>query len=429
MTGLREALAGYLAVRRSLGYKLDRPEKLLGQFISWAEDAGAATVTTEHALAWATLPGGDPYWHACRLSVVRAFATCLHTIDPAARVPPAGMIPARPHRATPYLYSSADITALIAAAASLRFPLRVATYQTLIGLLTVTGMRVGEAISLNRADLDLAEGVVTVRQAKFGKTRLLPLHPTAVTALGSYLRLRDQLHPAPTTPAVFISPAGTRLLYCNVHATWKLLAAQAGLQPRSASCRPASTICVIPSPSAACSMPMPPGRTAKPGWPCYLPTWIRRPLSDPARRVKRGWTWSRFAGASHRARCRPGRRAGSPARCVAGASPRGLAAGRRRPSVPHQSVSIQWLRRRASRARMSGSRNVLVSSALPSYAAMRLTARSWASRRPSARNCSSAHSMGTRISSASAKSGLPGRLSSSEQRLPCGHPYSAMTSR
>jgi integrase/recombinase XerD len=235
---LRQALADYLAVRRSLGYKLARPEKLLGQFITHLEGAGAETVTTEQALAWATLPGGDAHWHAYRLSVVRGFAIYLQTIDPATQVPPAGLIPARPHRATPYLYSEADITALIGAAASLRFPLRVATYQTLVGLLAVTGMRVGEAIGLDRADLDLADGVITVRQAKFGKTRLLPLHPTAVGALRGYLRLRDRLHPRPSTAAVFISPSGTRLLYCNVHATWKLLTARAGLMPRSAACRP-----------------------------------------------------------------------------------------------------------------------------------------------------------------------------------------------
>lgn len=238
MSPLRQALAGYLAVRRSLGYKLARPEKLLAQFITYLEGLGVATVTTEHALAWATLPGGDANWHAHRLSAVRGFATYLHTIDPAAEIPPAGLIPARPRRATPYLYSGADITALIAAAASLRFPLRVATYQTLIGLLAVTGMRVGEAIRLDRADLDLAAGVVTVRQAKFGKTRLLPLHPATTAALHGYLRLRDRLHPHPGTAAVFISPAGTRLLYCNVHATWKLLAASAGLKARSATCRP-----------------------------------------------------------------------------------------------------------------------------------------------------------------------------------------------
>jgi len=126
---LRQALAGYLAVRRSLGYKLARPEKLLAQFITYLEDADAATVTTELALTWATLPAGNANWHAQRLSVVRGFAAYLHTVDPAAQVPPAGLIPSRRLRATPYLYSDADIMALIAAAASLRFPLRVATYQ------------------------------------------------------------------------------------------------------------------------------------------------------------------------------------------------------------------------------------------------------------------------------------------------------------
>jgi integrase len=238
MSPLRQALTGYLAVRRSLGYKLTRPEKLLTQFITYLEDAGAATITTDLAMAWATLPGGDANWHAHRLSVVRGFAAYLHTIDPAAQIPPAGLIPARPRRATPYLYSDADIAALMAAAGSLRFPLRMATYQTLVGLLAVTGMRVGEAIRLDRADLDLTAGVVTVRHSKFGKTRLLPLHPATTDALRGYLRLRDRLCPCPRTAAVFISPAGTRLLYCNVHATWKLLVASAGLTARSAACRP-----------------------------------------------------------------------------------------------------------------------------------------------------------------------------------------------
>ena len=238
MSPLRRALAGYLAVRRSLGYKLARAEKLLAQFITYLEEAGAATVTTDLAVAWATLPGGDANWHAHRLGVVRGFAAYLHTIDPAAEIPPAGLIPARPRRATPYLYSDADIAALIAAVASLRFPLRAATYQTLIGLLAVTGMRVGEAIRLDGADLDLAAGVVTVRQSKFGKSRLLPLHPSTTAALRGYLRLRDRVCPRPRTAAVFISPAGTRLLYCNVHATWKLLVASAGLHARSAACRP-----------------------------------------------------------------------------------------------------------------------------------------------------------------------------------------------
>jgi integrase len=235
---LRQALAGYLKVRRALGYKLARPEKLLGQFITYLEVAGATTITTEHALAWATLPAGDASWHAYRLSAVRGFAAYLRTIDPSAQVPPADLIPWRPRRATPYLYSDSDITALIAAAASLRFPLRTATYQTLIGLLAVTGMRVGEAIRLDRPDADLDGGVLTVRESKFGKSRLVPLHPATTAALRGYLQLRDQLHPHPCDPAMFISPAATRLLYCNVHSTFQRLARQAGLQPRPASCRP-----------------------------------------------------------------------------------------------------------------------------------------------------------------------------------------------
>jgi hypothetical protein len=119
------------------------PEKLLGQFIAYLENQGAATVTTEHALAWAILPGGDANWHAHRLSAVRGFALYLRTIDPSAQVPPAGLIPARPSRATPYPYSGTDITALITAASSLRSRLRVATYQTLVGLLAVTRPAVG----------------------------------------------------------------------------------------------------------------------------------------------------------------------------------------------------------------------------------------------------------------------------------------------
>jgi len=140
MSPLRQALADYLAIRRSLGYKLARPEKLLGQYITYLEHAGAETVTTGHTLAWATLPGGNQSWQALRLSAVRGFAAYLRTIDPSTEVPPANLIPWRPCRATPYLYSGADIAALITAAASLRFPLRVATYQALIGLLASSGL-------------------------------------------------------------------------------------------------------------------------------------------------------------------------------------------------------------------------------------------------------------------------------------------------
>ncbi len=239
MTPLRDALADYLRVRRALGYKLERAGKLLPQFLDYLERIGAETVTTERALAWAMLPtGGSARWWAFRLSMVRGFAVYLQTLDPATEVPPKDVLAGRPPRATPYLYSDEEIAALLAATATLRFPLRVATYRTLIGLLSVTGLRVGEAIRLDRGDLDLQHELLVVRNSKFGKSREVPLHPSTIGALRDYLRRRDRHQPPPSTPALFVSPAGTRLLYCNVHATFRQLRRHAGLQPRSACCRP-----------------------------------------------------------------------------------------------------------------------------------------------------------------------------------------------
>jgi integrase len=236
---LRAELADYLALRRALGYRLDRPEKLLNQFLTHLRAAGQDIVTVGNALEWAQMPrNGAPNWWGYRLSVVRSFATYLHALDPAHEVPAADLLPQRPQRATPYLYSAADITALIAAASSLSTPLRRATVATLIGLLAVTGIRVGEAIALDRSDIDLSTGRLLVRYGKFDKTRELWLHHTTLDALKRYQRLRDRAGPPTDTTAFFVSAAGTRLLYCNVHNTFHRLVALAGLTPRSTSCRP-----------------------------------------------------------------------------------------------------------------------------------------------------------------------------------------------
>ncbi|MGI8612724.1 MAG: tyrosine-type recombinase/integrase [Nocardioidaceae bacterium] len=240
MTGpLRDQLADYLALRRALGYRLARPEKLLNQFLDHLEQLGEPRLTVKTALDWARLPvNGSSNWWAYRLAAVRGFAVYLHAIDPVHEVPAPDLLPQRPLRASPYLYSDADIVALIATTTALRTPLRQATFATLIGTLAVTGIRVGEAIALDRGDVDLALGRLTVRHGKFDKARELALHPTAVTALRRYRRLRDQLAPATGTTALFVSTAGTRLIYCNVHNAFHRLVRLAGLTPRSASCRP-----------------------------------------------------------------------------------------------------------------------------------------------------------------------------------------------
>ena len=240
MTALAGHLDGYLALRRSLGYKLGRPGQMLRGFVSYLEAAGAATVTTEHALAWATEPASaDPtYWRA-RLAAARGFARYLAPLVPGTEVPPPGLLPG-PHsrRVVPYLYSPAEVTALMTAAAAIRTPLRAATYQTLIGLLAATGMRVGEAISLDRADLAAGQGLLTIRSGKFGKSRQLPLHATVVQALDRYAGQRDSACRRPATPALLLSGAGTRLIYQNVHFTFHQLTQASGLRPRSAACRP-----------------------------------------------------------------------------------------------------------------------------------------------------------------------------------------------
>ena len=239
--GLRAALADYLRIRRALGYKLTKDERALRNFVAFLETCGADRVTTELALDWATLPeNAHPASLANRLTMVRQFASYLQTIDPATEVPPSRLLRAGNRRATPYIYTDGEIAALVDAAAMLRYPLLICTYRTLLGLLAVSGLRVGEAIRLDTSDIDWKRGLLIVRDTKFGKTRLVPLHPTATAALDDYLRRRGRLYPCPEprTPAVFLSAAGTRLIYNCVNFTFLKLARHAGLRARSPTCRP-----------------------------------------------------------------------------------------------------------------------------------------------------------------------------------------------
>jgi integrase/recombinase XerD len=232
-------LEDYLALRRAMGFKLERHAQLLGQFVDYLAAQHVAALTVEHALAWASAPGSaDVRWWAARLSMVRGFAGYLHALDPGHQIPPPGLLPHRARRVVPYLYTDHEINALITAATALALPLRAATYQTLVGLLAVTGMRVGEAIRLDRADFDAQAGVLTVRGAKFGKSRQLPLHPTTTARLGAYLDLRDRLCSRPVTAALLLSTRGHRLRYERLWQTFHRLVGQAGLQPRAPGCVP-----------------------------------------------------------------------------------------------------------------------------------------------------------------------------------------------
>lgn len=238
MSHLRNALADYLTLRRALGYKMDKAERLLGQFTAFAGECGETHIRTETALTWATKPAGAAaIWTSRRLAEVRLFARHLQTLDPRTEVPPADLLPAQTRRATPYLYTPPEIAALMQATAILRGPHVQATYRTLIGLLAVTGMRIGEAIGLDRDDFDAGSGMVTIRHGKFDKARALPLHPSTVAALDDYLRRDDRPRPA-SMPPLLISSRGKRLRYGTVQPIFHKLLHHCGIAPRSAACRP-----------------------------------------------------------------------------------------------------------------------------------------------------------------------------------------------
>jgi len=235
---LRAALADYLAVRRSLGFKLTRDGLLLEQFVTFCEQAGASTVTSELAVAWVTTPQkASPSWMSMRLTVVRGFASWLQAADPATEVPERGWLPPR-RRTNPYQYTEAEIAALMDAARRARWPLSAATYETLIGLVAVTGMRIGEAIRLDRDDLSLNDGLLTIKDSKFGNSRQVVLHPSTVSALRSYLKQRAALSPTPTELALFVHPAGNRIVYSSVSPMFHTLVRRAGLTSRSKQCKP-----------------------------------------------------------------------------------------------------------------------------------------------------------------------------------------------
>jgi integrase/recombinase XerD len=227
----------YLRIRRALGFKLETAGRLLPQFLDYLESVTAEAITTEHAVRWATLPSdANPVWWGVRLTVVRGFARYLQTLDPATELPPTGVLPAASgRRPAPYVYANAEIIALMAAAGRWRARLASQTLQTLIGLLAVTGMRIGEAIHLDRSDLDLELERLVVRKSKFGKSRQLPLHPTTIEALRAYLRRRDELRPHVQTPALLISERGSQLDRHHVEWQFRLLRKRVGLAPRPGS--------------------------------------------------------------------------------------------------------------------------------------------------------------------------------------------------
>jgi len=232
MTTLAQHLDEYLQLRRTLGHKLAHAHRYLPRFVTYLDEHDAEFVTIEAALAWSlepVVPVGSVV-PADRMMVVRGFARYLSGIDPRTEVPPAGTIRHPKHWRRPFIYTDNDVLAMIEQARLLiPQPLRSATYQTLIGLLATTGVRVGEALRLDRGDLDRADGVLRIRESKFGKSRLVPLQASAVDALERYDHTRQQLLPDPSSNSLFVSLRGTRVIYECVRPTHRMLCERAGV--------------------------------------------------------------------------------------------------------------------------------------------------------------------------------------------------------
>jgi integrase/recombinase XerD len=239
MSALQAALADYLTLRRGLGYQLDHDARELRSFVDFCDHHETEFVTVAVAVAWVTMPVGTrPSWWANRMTILRGFATFLHGLDPRHDVPPADLFRHGPHRAVPYLYTDTEIAALTQAAAALPTPMTALTMTTVIGLLAATGLRISEALAADVADLDPQTATLTVRRSKYGRSRLVPLHPHTTTALAAYLRRRDQLCPHPVSEALFLSTAGTRKRYAHVNQMFRRVRNQTGLTSRSTNCRP-----------------------------------------------------------------------------------------------------------------------------------------------------------------------------------------------
>jgi integrase/recombinase XerD len=223
-------------LRHALGHDLAEARWLLPGFVADLDAHGSTTVTVQAALAWVqrsttgtASAGAANTVGPRRMTAVRGFARYLSGIDPDTEVPPFGLLPHRQRWRAPFLYSPADIDAVRHQARSIVSPLRAATYDTLIGLLAASGLRIGEAIKLDCGDVDWAEGVLTIRESKFGKSRLVPLHPSTMAVLADFARQRHQRQQPPAGPSFFVSLSGTRLCYAVVSQTFRQLVDRAGV--------------------------------------------------------------------------------------------------------------------------------------------------------------------------------------------------------
>lgn len=233
MKSLDHAIDEYLALRRALGFKLIEYGKCLHEFAAFLKANGSAHISSKLAVEYATRCQDEkPVSWTRRLGIIRGFARFRIGADPKTEIPPVGLLTFRSQRAQPYVYSQDEIRHLLEAALKIESPhvLQPHTYHCLFGLLAVSGLRLGEAINLQPQDLNWSEGVLTIRDAKFGKTRLVPLHSSTIAVLRDYADLRERTFSGRELPSFFVTTRGTKLEKANLSRIFRELSRQIGIR-------------------------------------------------------------------------------------------------------------------------------------------------------------------------------------------------------
>jgi site-specific recombinase XerD len=230
---LAEHHSDYLQLRRAMGHALKGHRSLISSFLADLDAAGQSAITADAALRWACAPQDvTTARQASRLAVIRGFATYVHSHDPSlAGLIPHQLIPTRVVRALPYIYTAAQIESLMVAALTLRPALRGLTLSTVIGLMAATGIRISECLALNISDVDATENVLAVT-GKRGHHRLVPVHPTTMTAICDYVRARASMTTGADPQALFLNSRGGRPHAGNVQAAFRGLTVGLQYRPR-----------------------------------------------------------------------------------------------------------------------------------------------------------------------------------------------------
>ena len=238
MSPLNDVLERYLTMGRAFGYKFETVEKRLRNFVAFMGERNAVTITGKLAIEWAGGGCGPATWSS-RLSTIRSFARHAANTDPLTEIPPRGIFPPR-RRPRPYIFTDREIGEFLAAMLALprHGNFQRYTFHCFFGLLAVAGLRFGEAAKLRRDDIDLGSGIMTIRDTKFGKSRLVPIDPTTVEVLEAYAVCRDASPRRRASPFFLVGARGARLLHANIHQVFITWTRQAGLREPAMSKRP-----------------------------------------------------------------------------------------------------------------------------------------------------------------------------------------------